>query len=284
MIKSGRAINKILDSPNMERVFTLLQLRGSIPIFWTQQPSLKYCPDCVIGQNDSQTYKAFKTHIKGLLNKHEKMSMINLVDKKGFQFRIGQKFEEMFELFRKNFKHPRSINLSWFDYHHECKGMKVENCAKLMDDLKSSLQDYGWLEFEIYKDQKPLKVMSYQKGVVRTNCVDCLDRTNVLQSIVGRYYLLTILYSNDIIKMPTDPYFGHLPGDLETAFRETWVINGNRMSMLYAGTPALKTDFTRLGKRTIKGMIDDGVNSVTRYFIIFISLRFWVSLIKEKDI
>jgi midasin (ATPase involved in ribosome maturation) len=39
------------------------------------------------------------------------------------------------------------------------------------------------------------------------------------------------------------------------------------MSYLYTGTPALKTDFTRTGKRTYRGAINDGINSVTRYFI-----------------
>ena len=39
------------------------------------------------------------------------------------------------------------------------------------------------------------------------------------------------------------------------------------MSYLYTGTPALKTDFTRTGKRTHKGAFNDGVNAVTRYFI-----------------
>ena len=29
----------------------------------------------------------------------------------------------------------------------------------------------------------------------------------------------------------------------------------------------MKTDFTRTGKRTTKGAIDDGVNAVTRYYI-----------------
>ena len=38
------------------------------------------------------------------------------------------------------------------------------------------------------------------------------------------------------------------------------------MSYLYTGTPALKTDFTRTGKRTYMGAINDGVNSVTRYY------------------
>jgi len=39
------------------------------------------------------------------------------------------------------------------------------------------------------------------------------------------------------------------------------------MSNLYTGTPALKTDFTRTGKRTYRGAFNDGVNSVTRYYI-----------------
>jgi hypothetical protein len=112
-----------------------------------------------------------------------------------------------------------------------------------------------------------LKVFNYQKGAVRTNCVDCLDRTNVVQSIIARHHLLDILQLNGIIDKPNNIYLSSLPTLLETAFRETWFLNGNTMSMLYAGTPALKTDFTRFGKRTLKGMIDDGINSVTRYFI-----------------
>ena len=39
------------------------------------------------------------------------------------------------------------------------------------------------------------------------------------------------------------------------------------MSNLYTGTPALKTDFTRTGKRTYRGAMNDGINSVTRYYI-----------------
>jgi hypothetical protein len=39
------------------------------------------------------------------------------------------------------------------------------------------------------------------------------------------------------------------------------------MSYTYTGTPALKTDFTRTGKRTYMGAVNDGINSVTRYYI-----------------
>lgn len=37
--------------------------------------------------------------------------------------------------------------------------------------------------------------------------------------------------------------------------------------MLYAGTPALKTDFTRTGKRTRAGAANDGYISLRRYYI-----------------
>jgi hypothetical protein len=54
---------------------------------------------------------------------------------------------------------------------------------------------------------------------------------------------------------------------MENIFRNSWADNADAMSMLYTGTPALKTDFTRTGKRTMKGAAADGYNSVTRYYI-----------------
>ena len=39
------------------------------------------------------------------------------------------------------------------------------------------------------------------------------------------------------------------------------------MSILYSGTPAMKTDFTATGKRTFKGSVKDGNTGVTRFFL-----------------
>ncbi|CAM9556150.1 unnamed protein product, partial [Phaeothamnion confervicola] len=54
---------------------------------------------------------------------------------------------------------------------------------------------------------------------------------------------------------------------LERAFKDVWANNADAISKLYAGTGALKTDFTRYGKRTRRGLIADGVNSVVRFYI-----------------
>jgi phosphatidylinositol 4-phosphatase len=39
------------------------------------------------------------------------------------------------------------------------------------------------------------------------------------------------------------------------------------MSFAYAGTGALKVDFTKTGKVTLRGKYNDGINAVMRYFI-----------------
>lgn len=46
-----------------------------------------------------------------------------------------------------------------------------------------------------------------------------------------------------------------------------WADNADAISMLYTGTNALKNDFTRTGKRNFMGYVNDGVNSVSRYFL-----------------
>jgi hypothetical protein len=57
----------------------------------------------------------------------------------------------------------------------------------------------------------------------------------------------------------------HQPA-FEVLFKNTWADNADMISEQYSGTKALKTDFTRTGKRTIKGAMADGMNSLTRYY------------------
>jgi hypothetical protein len=45
-----------------------------------------------------------------------------------------------------------------------------------------------------------------------------------------------------------------------TLYRCAWADNGDAISITYAGTPALKGDVTRTGKRSMQGMLDDGVS------------------------
>jgi phosphatidylinositol 4-phosphatase len=102
--------------------------------------------------------------------------------------------------------------------------------------------------------------------------MDCLDRTNVVQGVFSRYIGHEQLQQMNLIPKPVNTRsqrspFEKFPEQLEKVFREGWTDNADVMSYLYTGTPALKTDFTRTGKRTYRGAMNDGINSVTRYFI-----------------
>jgi len=46
-----------------------------------------------------------------------------------------------------------------------------------------------------------------------------------------------------------------------------WANNGDIISYQYSGTGALKNDFTRTGKLHWRGYVNDGVNSITRYYL-----------------
>jgi phosphatidylinositol 4-phosphatase len=70
-----------------------------------------------------------------------------------------------------------------------------------------------------------------------------------------------------ITQKPNGDPFEELPRELEETFREFWTDNANKVSLLYSGTGALKVDFTRTGKRTKAGELEDGKRAVSRYFI-----------------
>ena len=88
--------------------------------------------------------------------------------------------------------------------------------------------------------------------------MDCLDRTNVVQSVLGRQVLMKILVDNDLMEgssIDKNNPFQEFPGALEQIFRNIWTDNADTLSRFYSGTGALKTDFTKTGKRTSMGAL-----------------------------
>ncbi|XP_043814831.1 phosphoinositide phosphatase SAC6 isoform X3 [Manihot esculenta] len=102
-----------------------------------------------------------------------------------------------------------------------------------------------------------------QTGVVRTNCIDCLDRTNVTQSMIGRRMLEIQLRRIGVFaaeeKINSHPNF-------DDSFKILWANHGDDISIQYSGTPALKGDFVRCGQRTAQGILKDGWNALARYY------------------
>ena len=111
-------------------------------------------------------------------------------------------------------------------------------------------------------DGSGVEVRRHQTAVVRTNCMDCLDRTNVVQSMLGRFVLSRMLIDLGLLR---EGESAEEDKDFEFLFRNVWADNADVVSKSYSGTGALKTDFTRLGVRTKAGALQDLNNSITRY-------------------
>ncbi|ORX58770.1 hypothetical protein DM01DRAFT_360054 [Hesseltinella vesiculosa] len=228
---------------------SFLQIRGSIPLFWGQIPNARYVPrlwyEPVISSKATQSARL---HFEDQLQRYGSLVLVNLINKVGYEQPLG----DLFARTVRDLAYPH-IRYIHFDFHLECRKMQWHNLDKLTQRLDSNLAQYGFFQ----SDSSGL-IKKSQVGIVRSNCMDCLDRTNVVQSKVG---MKIVEQWQELIgtNLATDPLFVSI-------FNAMWSDNADALSMAYSGTQALKTDYTRYGKRTLPGMWNDLVSSLTRYF------------------
>lgn len=239
------------------RCASFLQIRGSIPFFWRQNVRIKYKPELEIVA-DAPREKAFRLHRDKLVKKYKRVSVANLVDSHGGEASLSAIFSELSGLDREEFE--KLWNYIEFDFHLQCKNMAYHNIDKLIGSMEKELDDYGYFEGQ----QSGRSISKEQQGIVRTNCMDCLDRTNVVQSVLARRALLCQL--KDFGILPAGASHEDFGESLTGIFRNVWADNADAISTQYSGTGALKTDFTRTGKRTSFGALQDGINSALRYY------------------
>ncbi|CAG2246279.1 SAC1 [Mytilus edulis] len=230
-----------------------VQTRGSIPIFWSQRPNLKYKPKIKI--NAANYPEVFQRHFDNQVYNYGEQTIINLVNQAGSEGLL----EKSFSQFITNSQNKK-MRYEYFDFHHECgnTGLRWDRLSILMERLSDDIRRQHY-----FMMQKDGTVLSQQEGIFRTNCIDCLDRTNVVQSLIAKVVLQNQLTKLGILDQ------GQQIKDCKTfnyTYNNDWADNADVMSKQYAGTGALKTDITRQGKRTKYGLLMDGWNSLIRYF------------------
>lgn len=236
------------------RVYSFVQIRGSFPLFFTQSPySLKPTP--VLQHSSDANYAALKKHFDGLRQKYGSLQIVNLVEKHGVEAPIAELYERSIERLNEELTSSgtEKIAFEWFDFHSVCRGMKFENVSVLLQILGSELEKLG--SSVSVED----RVVTKQQGVLRTNCMDCLDRTNVCQSSFAKYML--------DLQLKEEGFDMNLQRDQENSwFNTLWADNGDAISKQYASTGAMKGDYTRTRKRNYRGALTDAGLSLTRMF------------------
>ena len=255
--------------------FSYAQIRGSVPVFWEQAAGLLPGQQKIsITRSAEGTQPAFDKHFEELEHNYGAVHVVNLISetKPGEAeltnlYRYGVRHSSLNRPDEKDSRDHDLLRETEFDFHAETKGPNgyeaasmirrlIENSADgfayyLSEEVEDSAEDVG------EKAHRRTVVVLQQEGVFRTNCLDCLDRTNLIQTIISQ--------------MAMESFLGHrgerAASDFWMRHSSLWADNGDALSRIYAGTGALKSSFTRHGKMSLAGAIADARKSATRLYI-----------------
>jgi hypothetical protein len=259
-------------------VFSYAQVRGSVPIFWEQAPGLIPGQQKIeVTRSSEATQRAFNQHFESLELEYGAVHVVNLLSElKPGEAELSAKFRQHISRSSTRQKEgtgtsPRRslLRMTEYDFLAETRGPSgYEASSQIKHELVNSLDGFSYfLAEDSSRPKKSLNdrddavnsssVILQQEGVFRTNCLDCLDRTNLVQTIISSMAFESFLSQQG----------GRLSSDLQVRHSTIWADNGDALSKIYAGTGALKSSFTRHGKMSLAGALADARKSATRLYV-----------------
>uniref|UniRef100_A0A3Q2VJH0 FIG4 phosphoinositide 5-phosphatase n=1 Tax=Haplochromis burtoni TaxID=8153 RepID=A0A3Q2VJH0_HAPBU len=189
-----------------------VQVRGSVPLYWSQDIStMMPKPPIRLDQADPYAYVA-GLHFDQMLQRFgSPIIILNLVKK-----REKRKHEKILseELFR------AVVNLNQFLPPSHCIDYIAWDMARYTKSKLCNVLD------------RLSMIAENVTGVLRTNCVDCLDRTNTAQFMVGKCALAYQLYALGMIDKPKLQF----DTDCVRLFEELYEDHGDTLSLQYGGS------------------------------------------------
>ncbi|CAK7243531.1 MAG: Inositol-1,4,5-trisphosphate 5-phosphatase 1 [Sporothrix thermara] len=278
-------------------LFSYVQVRGSVPVFWEQSPGLiPGHQKIIVTRSPDGAQPAFDKHFEDLETSYGAVHVINLLS----EAKPGE--AELTQCYRYGLRHTplgqkssssssskgggggddddggsgsadhALIRSTEYDFHAETKGPTgYEAAQEIRHYIDNSANGFAYYLAMETDDgggtatgsskaggrHRRSVVVLQQEGVFRTNCLDCLDRTNLIQTIISQMAVEAFLHQHE-------EYAG---ADFWVRHSNLWADNGDALSKIYAGTGALKSSFTRHGKMSLAGAIADARKSATRLYI-----------------
>ncbi|XP_028579612.2 synaptojanin-2 isoform X2 [Podarcis muralis] len=220
-------------------VSSFVQIRGSVPLFW-EQPGLQVGSHHLkLTRGLEANAPAFDKHIMLMKEQYGKQVIVNLLGSKGGEDVLNRAFKLLWAS-----SHAGDTPMINFDYHQFAKGGKMEK----LENLLGPQLKLHWEELGIFTKGEHAGFRQ-QMGTLRTNCLDCLARTNTVQSFIALEVLFTQLESLGLNSKPIVERF------LES-YKAMWALNGHNLSRIFTGSRALD------GKAKV-GKFKDGARSVS---------------------
>ncbi|XP_039119787.1 phosphoinositide phosphatase SAC2-like isoform X1 [Dioscorea cayenensis subsp. rotundata] len=308
-------------------ITSVVQNRGSIPLFWSQETSrLNIKPDIIL-QKD-RNYKATRLHFENLVKRYgNPIIILNLIkthEKKPRESILRSEFAKAIDAINKDLsdenrlrflhwdlhRHSRSksasvlsllgkvaayaLNLTGFFYCQMTPAVQFdgplqstlilndnagESCNELRKNTSSNadistpwedhLKNNDSSVCEMPKDRVENNEMAlptppkFQKGVLRTNCIDCLDRTNVAQFAYGLAALGHQLHALGFTDVPKIDLDSPLADDLMNVYE----MMGDTLAFQYGGSAAHNKIFSeRRGQWKAATQSQEFFRTLQRYY------------------
>ncbi|KAJ1402976.1 SAC domain [Sesbania bispinosa] len=299
------------------QISSIIQNRGSIPLFWSQETSrLNIKPDIILSKKD-QNYQATKLHFENLVKRYgNPIIILNLIkthEKKPRESILRQEFANAIDFINKDLSEENRLRFLHWDLHKHFQSkatnvllllgkvaayalaltgffycqvttstLRPEDCLKWpsIDNVdKESFSPTSHDDFDnedannlerkpseennVSNENHSVKPPMLQRGVLRTNCIDCLDRTNVAQYAYGLAALGHQLHALGIIDHPRidldDPVADDLMGFYERM--------GDTLAHQYGGSAAHNKIFSeRRGQWRAATQSQEFFRTLQRYY------------------
>ncbi|XP_064600325.1 synaptojanin-1-like [Liolophura sinensis] len=231
-----------------DQISSFIQTRGSVPLFW-EQPGIQVGSHKVkMSRGYEASAPAYDRHLNMVKQQYGEQVLVNLLGCKEGEHMLSMAFQNH----HKASAHSLTVPNMVFDYHTECRGGNQKNLLKLKQKLMKYIDSFGFFSCT------GSNIQNNQTGTIRTNCLDCLDRTNAVQSLIGLEILGRQLESLGLASKP------QMISRFQEVYKQIWSLNGDHVSRIYAGTGALGggrskySDATRSATRTIQNNFLDG--------------------------
>lgn len=237
--------------------YAFTEIRGSIPVFWEQDTSLLN-PKVQITRSIEATQPVFDKHFLKLIKKYGTVHVVNLLSTKSSEIELSQRYKDHITRSKKIHLNE-NIYYTPFDFHRETSQEGFSAVFRLIPKIMDAILVQGYFAYDVQEK----KVLSEQHGIFRTNCLDCLDRTNLVQQVIS--FAAFKCFLQDFKFIPENAYIDE--EDFVNKHNTLWADHGDMISQIYTGTNALKSSFSRKGKMSLAGALSDATKSVSRMYI-----------------
>ncbi|KAH9758058.1 phosphatidylinositol-3-phosphatase SAC1 [Citrus sinensis] len=296
------------------KMSSVVQMRGSIPLFWSQEASrFSPKPDIILQRYDP-TYQATKMHFEDLAKRYGNpiivLNLIKTVEKRPREMMLRREFANAVGYLNTILSEENQVRFIHWDFHKFAKSKSANVLAVLggvasealdltgfyysgkscitkkrtsqLRDLRASSGDLARVgscneslnsvgsrerDADFYQQSKTNSpdgaAPCFQSGVLRTNCIDCLDRTNVAQYAYGLAALGRQLHAMGLTDMPkVNPN-----SSIAAALMDMYQSMGDALAQQYGGSAAHNTVFPeRQGKWKATTQSREFLKSIKRYY------------------